>query len=223
MGIRSQKKEVETLLRHRDRIALLKWARSVRNPFRVLLSMTYDNDELIRWRSIETVGWVAALYAESDPERVRDTIRRLFWQMNDESGGLAWHASELIGEILVSVPVLIGEYADLLLSFLREEPFEKGTHFAVWRTAQVNPQPFADRASELVDSLTDPDPAIQAYSALTLGALKRPEYSHILKPLLENNSQFRHYDFGSGEFVAMSVGKAARIALDLIASSDRAA
>ena len=79
--------------------------------------------------------------------------------MNDESGGLGWHAPELIGEILVNVPDLIPEYANVLMSFLHEEPFERGTHCAVYRAASVEPKPFTERASELLDSLKDPDPA----------------------------------------------------------------
>jgi len=223
MGIRSQKKEAEAILRNRDQAALLEWVESVRSPFRVLLSMTYDRDVLMRWRAIEATGWVVATGAASDLDKVRDMLRRLFWQMNDESGGLAWHAPELIGEILVSVPVLIPEYASLLLSFLREEPFEGGAHFAVYRAAQVNPEPFAGRAFELADSLANPDPAIRAYSALTLGMLKKPGFKHVLAPLREDRSQLRYYDFGSGDLVVMTVGEAAQKAIDMIDSTDRAA
>ena len=220
MGIRSQKKEVETLLRNRDRTTLLEWANSTRNPFRVLMSVTYDSDELVRWRAIEATGWVAGKSPSSDLDSVREMVRRLLWQMSDESGGLAWHASELIGEILVNVPVLIPEYADLLLSFLREEPFERGTHFAVYRVVQVNPKPFNDCVTDLVSSLADPDPAIRAFSALTLGVLKKSDCRHIMQPLLEDESQLQPYDFDSGDFVTITVGEAARIAIDLIDSKD---
>ena len=223
MGIQSQKKAAEVLLRNRDRAAFLEWTKSVRNPFRVLLSATYHRDELMRWRAIEATGWVVGAQVTSDLDKVRDMLRRLFWQMNDESGGLAWHAPELIGEILVNVPDLIPEYADLFLSFLREEPFERGTHFAVYRVAQVNPKPFANRASELIDSLADFDPAIRAYAALTLGTLMKSGDSHILQPLFDDDSQLQHYDIGSGDLVTMTVGDAARIAVDMIDSTDRAA
>ena len=184
------------------------------------MSVTYDSDELVRWRAIEATGWVAGKSPSSDLDSVREMVRRLLWQMSDESGGLAWHASELIGEILVNVPVLIPEYADLLLSFLREEPFERGTHFAVYRVVQVNPKPFNDCVTDLVSSLADPDPAIRAFSALTLGVLKKSDCRHIMQPLLEDESQLQPYDFDSGDFVTITVGEAARIAIDLIDSKD---
>ncbi len=116
MSIRSQKTEAVHILRSRNQAALTRWARSVRNPLRVLISLTYDSDPLTRWRAIEAAGWTAANYAEANLDRVRDMLWRIFWQMTDESGGMGWHSPELIGEILVNVPLLIPEYADLLLA-----------------------------------------------------------------------------------------------------------
>ena len=150
----------------------------------------------------------------ADLDKVRDILRRLFWQMNDESGGLVWQAPELIGEIIVNVPILIPEYAGLLLSFLREEPFERGTHFAIYRVAQINADPFVDRLSELVNSVSNPDPAIQAYSALALGTMKEQDFRRVLKPLLKDHSQLQHYDVRCGDFVTMTVGEAARMAIN---------
>lgn len=199
MGMRARKAVVKELLLQRDRYALLEWARSVPSPLRILISLTYDDDELLRWRAIETVGHVAALQAEHDLEKVRDFIRRLLWLMNDESGGLGWHSPELIGEILVNVPVLIPEYATLLLSFLREEPFERGTHFAVYRVASVDPKPFAESASELLDSLKDPDPAIRAYAVLALKAIRGGPNGYAASELQADKSRFMLYDFDTGQ------------------------
>jgi methylated-DNA-[protein]-cysteine S-methyltransferase len=200
---------------------LTEWAEVTRNPFRVLVSMTYHPDELLRWRAIEATGWIAG--AVSDLDYVRDMLRRLFWQMNDESGGLNWHSSELIGEILVNVPVLIGEYADLLQGFLKEEPFERGTHIAVYRAAQMNSGAFDSVASELVLSTSDPDPAIRAFAASTLVVLKKSDFAHVLQPLLEDDSELQYYDFGSGAVVTATVGTVVRSAVDMISSEGCAA
>lgn len=199
MGMRTRKAAVRELLLQRDRNSVLKWADSVRNPIKTLISLTYDEDELVRWRAIEAVGWTVALYAESDLERVRDTIRSLLWLMNDESGGVGWHAPELIGEILVNVPVLISEYAGFLPSFFREEPFERGTHFAVYRVASVDPRPFADSVPDLVDSLNDPDPAIRAYAALALKAIGGSSMGDDTNKLQADKAEFLLYDFDTGQ------------------------
>ncbi len=223
MGIRSQKKEAEAVLRNWDQTSLIQWAESSRNPFRVLISMTYHRDELIRWRAIEATGWVAGVRAETDLDAVQDMVRRLLWQMNDESGSIIWHSSEMIGEILVNVPVLIPEYADVLLAFLHEEPFERGTHLAISRAAQVNPKPFVERVSELASSLANPDPAIRAYTVLALGALKKSSYNSVLKRLTEDDSRIQYYDMSSGNLVTLTIGEVASKAIEQINSNDRAA
>jgi hypothetical protein len=194
-----RKTEVKELLRRRDYAALLCWAASARNPQRILISFTFDRDELLRWRAIDAFGRVAALQAERNLEKVRDSIRRLLWLMNDESGGLGWHAPEMIAEILVNVPALIPEYAGLLPSYLREEPFERGTHFAVYRVAQVDPRPFVEHVSALTASLEDPDPAIRAYTALVLKTITGSSGDPAAGEPRAGDATFMFYDFESGE------------------------
>ncbi len=223
MGIRSQKTEVGAILRNRDRAALIEWAQSVRNPFRVLVSMTYDGDELVRWRAIEATGWVVGAQAVADLDRARDMLRRLFWQMNDESGGLTWHSPELIAEILVNVPELISEYAQMLPSFFHEEPFERGAHIAAYRIAMVKSEAFAECISDLSDSTGDSDPIIRAFAVLTLGALGATQCRDVIERLREDESEMRCYDFESGKLVSRRVSEAAQAALDAINSKERAA
>jgi hypothetical protein len=119
--------------------------------------------------------------------------------MNDESGGLGWHAPEMIAEILINVPALIPEYAGLLPSYLREEPFERGTHFAVYRVAQVDPGPFVEHVPALTISLDDPDPAIRAYSALALTTITGSPGNPAAGEPRADDTTFMFYDFESGE------------------------
>jgi hypothetical protein len=194
-----RKTEVKELLRRRDYAALLRWAASTRNPQRILISLSFDRDELLRWHAIAAFGRIAALQAEENLEKVRDSIRRLLWLMNDESGGLGWHAPEMIAEILVNVPTLIPEYAGLLPSYLHEEPFERGTHFAVYRVALVDPKPFVEHVPALTASLDDPDPAIRAYAALALRAITGSSGDPAAGKPQPDDATFMFYDFESGE------------------------
>ena len=127
MSLQTRKKVIRKVLSNRDFKEIREWTVSERNPLRTLLSFTYDSDELMRRRAVEAIGLVADHRARKNLEKVRDFIRRLLWLMNDESGGLARLAPEMIGEILVNVPSLIDEYGPLLFSFLQEEPFERGS------------------------------------------------------------------------------------------------
>lgn len=206
MTVRRNKAVALEMLRERDLDGLTAWSESVRSPFRVLLSHAYNPDELIRWRTVEAVGRVAARLGRDDLEPVRELIRRLLWLMNDESGGLCRIAPELIAETLARVPELIREYAGILPMFLIEEPFERGTHWALWRLSCVRPRLFAGDAVKLKESLNDPDPAIRAYSALALGVIAEPITDEDSVRLREDAGELNLYDLGSGELTVITVG-----------------
>ncbi len=210
MGSRSRKAEVRELLAHRDRSSLVAWAAEARNPDRLLVSLTYDNSEVIRYRAVEAVGWVAGDVAQRSIEKIRDNLRRLLWLMNDESGGLSWHAPELMGEILVNVPELIGEFAHLLPAFFGEEPFERGSHLAVCRISSVDATPFRGVAMALRQSLRAADPNIRLSAALSLVRLEESFGTGVLEQLLDESTRVTTYDFDSGELVATNIGAAVR-------------
>lgn len=205
MSNQTDKAAVRNLLLLRDGKGLLQWSDRRRNHYRVVMSLTYDSDELVRRRAIEAIGRLAGSHGRHDLEKVRDLIRRLLWLMNDESGGLGWQAPEMIGEILVNVPALIGEYAPLLPAFLDEEPFERGSHHAIYRVATVNPQSFAESVGRLRDSLNDPDPATRVYAALALMAIVKDTNGNGIKGLRSDPGRLSWYDFGTGELCRSTV------------------
>ena len=220
MNAIKRKSKVKELLRERDYDNLQKWAKNMRNPQRTLLSLAYDTDELIRWRAIEAIGKVAQIQAESDIEKVRDLIRRLLWLMNDESGGLGWHSPEIIGEILVNVPFLIDEFGELLLAYLKEEPFERGCHLAVYRVASVNPKPYIKRVSELIESLNDSDPFIQLYTAMALEKVRPEIFRKATVKMLSDESRLTIYDFNTGMLKNVTIEQIVKQILDRINSSN---
>ena len=205
MSNQTDKVAVRNLLLLRDRKGLLQWSGRRRNHYRVVMSLVYDSDELVRRRAIEAIGRLAGSQDRHDLEKVRDLIRRLLWLMNDESGGLGWQAPEMIGEILVNVPALIGGYAHLLPAFLDEEPFERGAQQAIYRVATVNPQPFAESAGRLRDSLNDPDPATRVYAALALMAIEADTNGNGIKGLRTDPGKLSWYDFSTGELSRSTV------------------
>ena len=128
---------------------LLDWFRNSRGGVRKIMPLIYDDDPLVQWRSVEAMGKVSAVIAETDPENVREIIRRLFWSMNDESGNQILRAPEVIAEILFNVPMLIEEFNSVLASFIQEEPFERGVHWGLARISEFNPD-FPESVSELL-------------------------------------------------------------------------
>jgi len=106
-----------------------------------LTALTYDKDPTISDRAIEAAGLAAQIIAERDPEYIRNYILRLFWLVNDESGGICWRAPELIGEILYHCPQF-SQFFPMLISLLELEEedaprFRVGTLWAIGRVAQV--------------------------------------------------------------------------------------
>ena len=52
-------------------------------------------DQKIRWRAITATGAVVANLAEKDMESARIVMRRIIWNLNDESGGIGWGMSSV--------------------------------------------------------------------------------------------------------------------------------
>ena len=53
-----------------------------------LFSCLYNTDELIKWRAVTAMGDVVSSVADADIESARVVMRRLMWNLNDESGGI---------------------------------------------------------------------------------------------------------------------------------------
>ncbi|MBD3233724.1 MAG: hypothetical protein GF315_08365, partial [candidate division Zixibacteria bacterium] len=129
-SFKKRKSVIRRILKNRNWDLLQQLARDGNLLFRGLTSLSFDKEELIRWRAIEAIGITASIEAERDPQKVKKMISNQLWMMNDESGALSWHGPEMIAEILYNVPGLMGQYAKLLPHYLKEEPFERGTHWA---------------------------------------------------------------------------------------------
>lgn len=83
-----------------------------------LFSYFYAKSELIKFRSVTAMGLMAARLENLKIERVRNILRRIMWNLNDESGGIGWGSAEAMGEILSYSPRLGREFASILFSYL---------------------------------------------------------------------------------------------------------
>ncbi len=191
-----RKEEVRKLVMDRDLAGLVSWAGESRDPLGGLFSLTYDRDDLTRWRAIEAIGLAGAQLAKSDVEKIRNFIRRLLWSMNDESGGVGWHAPEAIGELLFRIPSLIEQYGKLLPQFLTEPPFAVGAHFAIARIAPLSDELISERSGTLHRSLGNEIPLIRAYASIALR-----------ERLAYDDAEVTLYDFARGELQLTTVAK----------------
>jgi hypothetical protein len=120
---------------------ILKAAENRKGILSQLTALSYEEDAEISERAIEATGLAARIITKRDPEYVRNYLLRLFWLINDESGGIGWRAPELIGEILYHCPQF-SQFFPMLISLLdldeEDAPrFQAGTLWAIGRVAQV--------------------------------------------------------------------------------------
>nr|MBN2276414.1 hypothetical protein [candidate division Zixibacteria bacterium] len=209
-GFRIQKSNVEKILHARDMDIIQSWGQNDTGINRILISTLFSPKELIRWRAIEAIGLVARQLVQTNPEGVRQTLTRLFWMMNEESGNLCWHAPEAIGEILVNVPSLIDEYGLVLSSFVIEEPFERGTRLAIARAARLKKKPFVHVAGQIAETLNDDHPEMRAASILALKSLGDLTFSGAIGSLMDDPAAVMIYNFVNGDLEKKTVGELVR-------------
>jgi AraC family transcriptional regulator of adaptative response/methylated-DNA-[protein]-cysteine methyltransferase len=103
-----------------DYTQILELARVKKSLLSRLTALTYDPEPVVSDRSVVCTGLVAKIIYESDPEYVRNYLLRLFWLVDEESGGVCWRAPEMIGEILNNCPGL-AHFRPLVRSLLEPQ------------------------------------------------------------------------------------------------------
>ena len=103
-----------------------------------LFSYFYSLDDLIRFRSTTAMGDLTKRLAKKSMEDARIILRRLMWNLNDESGGIGWGSVEAMGEILSLNTTLAEEFESILFSyinpggnFLEHEMLQRGSLWGV--------------------------------------------------------------------------------------------
>jgi len=159
--------------------------RQVVNP---LFSFFYSGEERIRWRAIVAMGVVVSHLAAKSMESARVVMRRLMWNLNDESGGIGWGSPEAMGEIMARHEGLAGEFANILVSyidpqgnFLEYEPLQRGSLWGVGRLAHARPGLARPAAAFLPAFYRSPDPFLRGIAVWATG----PILEDRLRPLLE--------------------------------------
>ena len=143
-----------------------------------LFACFYDKSQRVKWRSVAAMGVIVSRLAEHEMESARVIMRRLMWNLNDESGGIGWGSPEAMGEIMLQNDKIADEYSRILASYVRrdqnylEHPgLQRGAIWAVGRLAQRRPELLQDTADDLRLFLASPDPYHRGYGAWALGNL----------------------------------------------------
>ncbi len=170
-------------------------ARQVVNP---LFSLFYSTDERLKWRAITAMGAVVSHLAERDLESARVVMRRLMWNLNDESGGIGWGSAEAMGEIMARSSRLADEYAHILISYidkdgnyLEHEPMQRGVLWGIGRLALERPDLVRSAAQSIIPHLKSQGATIRGLAAWVMGMLGMEESCSDLAHLTTDETELQ--------------------------------
>lgn len=195
-------------------------------------------DGLVRWRAVSAVGLaVAALCraprdnAPGGLEAGRNILRRMMWNLNEESGNVAWGTPEAMAECLAQHPWLAEEYHNILISYIDDSIhhglwlelplLRRGAVWGVSRLCCARPDLMARAGRPLLAALHDcEDAEIPGLAAWGLGCLGWQEARPHLQALTASLTPVRWYR--DGMLADTTVGALAREALARLEATQRA-
>jgi hypothetical protein len=189
-----------------------------RQSVNYLFSFFYDKEEIIKWRAIAAFGRVVSTLADQNIESARVIMRRLMWNLNDESGGIGWGSPEAMGEITALHPGLAKEFSNILRSYIRpEENFleyemlQRGVIWGIGRLAQARPECLSQTDMYLLPFLASDDAYHRGLAAWGLGNLKSKASVNALEQLTEDKNEL--FLFNDLQLMPQTVGFLATEAL----------
>jgi len=166
--------------------------RQIINP---LLSFIQSGNEKVKWGAVKAAGHAVRHLADSDLEAARVIMRRLMWNLNDESGGIGWGSPEVMGEILAAHTGLAQEYSLILLSYARvdgnyleHEGLQRGLLWGIGRLSEKRPELVREAAVFLLPYLESRDGVIRGLAARIMGLLQVKDAQPALRKLAEDES-----------------------------------
>jgi len=166
----------------------------------LLFSLILSTNSQVKWNAVLSMGVVTRKIAYEDRESARNIIRRLMWNLNDESGGIGWGSAEAMGEILSRSDFLADEFLPILVSYLREdgnyqenEIMQRGVLWGIGRVANTYPADVINYKQYLLPYLNSEDQGVRGLSAWVMGLLRLEEATPALQKLLDDESEFETY------------------------------
>ena len=196
-GGRKLKQKIQRLLTQDDFESAL--ASLSQLPARELISplfyFFYSKDELTKWRAVTAAGAVVSGLAQTDMESARIVMRRLMWNLNDESGGIGWGSPEAMGEIMARHKGLAKEYAHILVSYVRKdgnfiehESLQRGVLWGLGRLAQSYPSFLKEADAFIPPYLDSTDGIVRGLAAKLCGVLCLDSARAALEKLKEDKT-----------------------------------
>lgn len=184
-----------------------------------LISFLYRVEHRLKWHAVSLLGRTMSRLVQEDMEDARLIMRRILWNLNEESGGIGWGMTEALGEIMAVNPALADEYGHMLVSYMREENYlelpalQRGLMWGLGRLAMARPEILLkyDADGYMSIYLEAEDKEVLALAARNFGFLGVRDAIPLIRDLAGEQFTFTLYD--GGEFNTVSVGQLAEEAL----------
>lgn len=230
MSSRAIKKQVLDLLAGGDLVASRRALAGLPagDVVHALFSAICRENPVVRWHAVTCMGDAVARIAADDLEAARIILRRFLWSLNDESGGIGWGAPEAMAECLCRDERLAGEYAHMLVSYMREDGEElcqdgnfiehpllqRGVVWGVGRLAGCRRELLQQLGAgrDLGRYLEAEDPELRGLAALAAGRLREATLRPLLEGLRADTAPLSWYD--EGALHQTTVGALVRDALE---------
>ncbi len=168
-----------------------------------LFSHFYHTNELLKFRSVVAMGVLGARMEKKNIEKARIVLRRIMWNLNDESGGIGWGSPEAMGEILYQSPELALEFKSILFSyldpdgnFLEHEILQRGIIWGIGTYLDSFPEDLNKKTEGLLYGfLHSADPIKRAYAIRALNNAKRFDCSLVPENIVRDDSQIQLFDY----------------------------
>jgi len=142
-----------------------------------LVPSMFDPDPQIGWRAVEAMGLAAERIARTNPDYVRQHLRRLHWLLSEESGGMCWRAPEGMAEIVSRNPRLFGDYIPIVTSLIVSMAEEDLEHFragVLWAIGRLGVPPDGhdeEMLAAVVSALDNEDSQVRGMAVWCLGQI----------------------------------------------------
>ncbi|MCK5098404.1 MAG: hypothetical protein KAR45_09890, partial [Desulfobacteraceae bacterium] len=166
-----------------------------------LFSHFYSLDDLLRFRSSAAMGDLTYRLAKKKIEDARIILRRLMWNLNDESGGIGWGSVEAMGEILSLNKTLAKEFESILFSyinpegnFLEHEMLQRGSLWGVGTYLKNSTSPNDDVVKTLLPFLDSKDPIKRGYAVRAILNIDHKNNDLLPKHILSDKNEIPFFD-----------------------------
>ena len=183
----------------------------------LLVSLTFETDAKTAWSAVEAIGLAAERVARTDPERVRDLLRRLHWLLSEESGGICWRAPEAMAEIVHHQPERFADYVPIISHLLVEmadedlDHFRTGILWAIGRLGTRARETVTDVLPAVTRALDHGDPQVRGLAVWCLGRMGETDALERRRDLLDDGAEAELYL--DGTLIQTTVGELAGRAL----------